>query len=74
MISWDLTAVLFLGGIAAATSAAGIGTPPLTTTVSNANFRTDKTGHPFDAHDGSTQQFEEGGPYFYHAMGCESRA
>jgi len=73
MTSCYLTPLLFLGGVAVAASA-GIGTPALTTTVSNAMYRTDKAGHPFDAHDGSTQQFEEGGPYFYHAMGCESRA
>lgn len=58
-------ALLFLGGVVGATT----GNHHAATTVSNAHFRTDKMGLPFDAHDGSTQQFEEGGPYFYHAMG-----
>ena len=40
-----------------------------TTTISNAHFRVNNESNPFDAHDGSIQQFRKNGPYYYHAMG-----
>ena len=39
------------------------------TTLSNAHYRVNNESKPFDAHDGSIQQFEKDGPYYYHAMG-----
>ena len=38
-------------------------------TISNVHFRMNNESNPFDAHDGSIQQFEKDGPYYYHAMG-----
>ena len=40
-----------------------------TSIISNVHFRVDNESNPFDAHDGSIQQFEKDGPYYYHAMG-----
>ena len=55
------------------TAATATGTPtspaPRTTRLSNALYRRSDASLPFDAHDGSTRQFERGGPYYYHAMG-----
>ena len=39
------------------------------TTLSNVHYRVNNESKPFDAHDGSIQQFEKDGPYYYHAMG-----